>query len=87
MLQMKASAFISNGSLLLFVNNTVFLKGSDSGTIDLKEGAEYIVHWFVDAPPGSSYSVTISSPRAAQYQLTRILGKSGKDLNSFIFNT
>jgi hypothetical protein len=43
------------------------------------------VHWFVQSAPGSSYSITISSPREAQYQLTRALGKSGKDVGAFKF--
>jgi hypothetical protein len=84
---MTASTFIANGSLWLYVNNQIILQGSDSVTIELRDGEEYIVHWFVMATPGTSYSITISSPREAQYQLTKVVGRTGKDLNSFRFTT
>jgi hypothetical protein len=85
MVQMIASTFVADGSLWLYVDSKIIMKGSDSATVELNEGEEYIVHWFVEAAPGKSYSITISSPREAEFQLTRTLMPSGKDQGSFRF--
>jgi hypothetical protein len=82
-----ASTFIGSGSLWLYLDNKLIMQNSDSVTIELEEDTEYIVHWFVRGTPGNSYSITISSPREAQYQLTRTVVASGKDHGSFRFIT
>ncbi|MEO7991389.1 MAG: hypothetical protein ABI663_17690 [Chryseolinea sp.] len=79
MAKLVASTFIGNGSLWLYLDDKLIMQNSDTLTMELNEDEEYIVYWFVKGAPGSSYSITISSPREAQYQLTRVLGKSGKD--------
>jgi hypothetical protein len=85
MAKLVTSTFIGSGSLWLYLDNELIMQNSDTLTMELKEDAEYVVHWFVQSAPGSSYSITISSPREAQYQLTRALGKSGKDVGAFKF--
>lgn len=87
MVKMVASTFIANGSLMLYLNNELIMQNSDSTTVELEEGKEYIVHWVIKGTPGSSYSITISSPREAQYQLTRVVGRSGTNLGSYVFST
>jgi hypothetical protein len=86
MAKLVASTFIGSGSLWLYLDNELVMQNSDTLTLELEDNAEYIVHWFVKGAAGSSYSITISSPRDAQYQLTRILGRSGKDKGGFFFN-
>lgn len=83
--QLVVSTFTGSGSLWLYVDNQLILKDSDATRIDLDCNAEYIVFWYVKGPPGSSYSITISSPREAEYQLTKTLLASGKDQGSFRF--
>jgi len=85
MTKLVASTFVVGGSLWLYLDNKLILENSDSGTIELDSGLEYIVHWFVLGSPGTSYSITISSPREAQFQLTRTLTRSGKDNGGFRF--
>ncbi len=85
MAKLVASTFVSNGSLWLYLDNNVIIQNSDTLTMELEYDSEYIVHWFVKGTPGSSYSITISSPREAQYQLTRVFGKSGKGHGTFRF--
>ena len=85
MAKLVASTFIGNGSLWLFLDSNVIVCNSDMVTVDLKDDEEYIVHWFVQAAPGSSYSITISSPREAQFQLTRVVGESEKDFGGIQF--
>ena len=87
MTKLVASTFIGSGSLWLYIDNKLIVQNSESVTVDVKEGQEYFVHWFVQGIHGNSYSITISSPREAQFQLTRTLAASGKDLGSFRFGT
>jgi hypothetical protein len=88
MVRFTASTFISSGSLWLYLDNQVVMQNSDSVTAELEEGGvEYIVHWFVMGSPGTPYSITISSPRGAQFQLTKMLGVSGKDHGAYRFKT
>lgn len=83
--KLVVSTFTGSGSLWLYVDNQLILKDTNAASIDLDCNAEYIIFWFVKGPPGSSYSITISSPREAEYQLTKTLLASGKDEGSFRF--
>jgi hypothetical protein len=85
MAKFVASTFIGSGSLWLYLDNELVMQNSDTLTLELEDNAEYIVHWFVKGAAGSSYSITISSPREAQYQLTRVIGKTKKDFGTFKF--
>lgn len=85
MAKLVASTFIVNGSLWLYLDDKLIMQNSDSITLELGEEAEYVVHWFVKGVPGSSYSITISSPRDAQYQLTMLLSKGGKSYGAMKF--
>lgn len=86
MAKLIASTFIASGELWLYLDNKLIMQNSDSVTMELEEGQEYIVHWFVQGTPGSSYSITISSPKEAQYQLTRVVGRGGKNYGAIEFN-
>ena len=85
MAKLIASTFIASGELWLYLDNKLIMQNSDSVTMELEEGQEYIVHWFVQGTPGSSYSITISSPKEAQYQLTNTMKRSGKSYGCFNF--
>jgi hypothetical protein len=87
MAKLIASTFIASGELWLYLDNKLIMQNSDSVTVELEDDTEYIVHWFVQGTPGSSYSITISSPREAQYQLTGVITRSTKESNSFNFKT
>ena len=76
-----------NGSLWLFLDNDLIMENSDNVTMELNRDEEFVVYWFVSGTPGSSYTIAISSPRDAQLQLTRFIGKAGKDHGSFQFRT
>jgi hypothetical protein len=85
MAKLVASTFIGSGSLWLFLDDKLIIQNSEKQTIELNRGEEYIVHWFVKGTPGSSFSITISSPREAEFQLTRVIVVSGKDCGEFRF--
>jgi len=80
------SAFTGASSLWLYMDDMLILKESTEVTIELQSGSEYVMFWYVKGLPGSTYSITISSPREAEYQLTKTLLASGKDHGSFHFS-
>lgn len=83
--KLVVSAFTGASSLWLYMDNQLILKDSEAVTVNLESGADYVMFWYVEGPPGSTYSITISSPREAEYQLTKTLLSSGKDHGSFQF--
>jgi hypothetical protein len=87
MVKLVASTFISGGVLCLYLDNKLIIQNSDSVSVELEEGQEYVIHWFVQGTPGSPYSITISAPREAQFQLTRAMVKSKKDFGAYRFTS
>jgi hypothetical protein len=87
MVKIVVSTFISNGSLWLYLDHELIAKNSDSISVEVPEDKGYILHWFVSGNQGSSFSITISSPKDAQFQLTRALTHTGKDHGGFNFET
>lgn len=87
MTKMTASTFIGNGSLFLYLDNELIAKDSDSITLDIDENKEYIIHWFVKGVKGAPYTISISSPKEAEFQVTRRLAEAGKDIGSLYFAT
>ena len=85
MVKLEISTFISNGSLWLYLDNNIIVEGGETLTLPLNDDSEFVVHWFVRAPVGSSYSITISSPREANFQLTKGVGNGEKDFGAFVF--
>jgi hypothetical protein len=85
MAKLVASTFVGKGELWLYLDEKLIMRNNDTIELELEEGQEYVVHWFVKGEPGSSYSVTISSPKEAQYQLTRSMNKVGKDISGYRF--
>jgi len=85
MTKLVVSSFISKGTLLVYLDNVQIVEDAQVITMELEERIEYIIHWFVKGPPGNSYSITVSSPREAQFQLTRSIGHAGKGLGGFKF--
>ena len=87
MTQLVASTYLGKGVLYIYLDGQIIMKDCDNITLDLKENTDYVLHWFVDSVAGTSFSITISSPREAQFQLTRVLKNSGKDFGGFTFKT
>jgi hypothetical protein len=83
MTKMTASASVSNGSLWLFLDNELILKNSGVVNIELKDSGEHIVHWFVSGK--GTYTISVSSPKEAEFHLTKMLNSSGKEIDSFTF--
>ncbi|MBN8576743.1 MAG: hypothetical protein KF775_09165 [Cyclobacteriaceae bacterium] len=86
MIQLVASTFIAQGTLLVYLDNNLIIQNSDTVTVELEAGQEYILHWFVKGEVGSTFSITVSAPREAQFQLTRAISNAKKDLGTFRFS-
>jgi hypothetical protein len=85
MTKLIASTYTGAGTLTLYLDDQLIMQNSETMSMDLSEGETYIVHWFVKGSAGSSFSIIISSPREAQFQLTRVVGRSGKEHGCFHF--
>ena len=85
MSRLVASTFIDKGTIWLYLDDQLIANGSQSIDIELPDEEEFILHWLVKAPKGTTYSVSISSPKEAQYQLNKIIAKSEKDSGVFTF--
>ncbi len=84
--KLVVSAFTGASSFWLYMNNQLILKDSGEVIVDLESGTDYLMFWYVEGQPASAYSITISSPREAEYQLTKALRASGKDHGSLYFS-
>ena len=85
MRQFVASTSISKGSLWLYIDNNLITNNGEQIAVDLEVDGYHIVHWYIEGEPGGSYTITISSPRNAEFQLTKIVGPGGKDFGGFLF--
>ncbi len=85
MARLVASTFSGKSSLWLYLDNYLVLENSGNLALEIHDGTGFIVHWFVSGTPGDQYTITISSPREAEFQLTRGLNSSGKDHGGFYF--
>lgn len=79
------SAFSGSASLWLYLDQQLILHNSGVASVELEDDDDYVVSWFIAGPPGDTYSITISSPKEAEYQLTRNVIASGKDFGAYRF--
>lgn len=84
--KLVVSVYAGASTLWLYLDDQLILRDSSEATIELLPGSEYVVFWYVKGLPGSTYSICISSPREAEYQLTKTLLGSGKDHGSLLFS-
>jgi hypothetical protein len=88
MAKLVASAFAGTNMLWLYLDDKLIIENSsDVLTVELRDSEEFVIHWFVRGMAGSQYTITISSPKDAQFQLTRVIGRGGKDHGAFRFRT
>jgi hypothetical protein len=85
MAKLMISTFVGNGTLRLYLDDKTILHNSDTATVEINGEREYVIHWFVKGEADTSYSITISSPKEAEFQLTRSIRKGGKDWGGIKF--
>jgi|GEM_PF-1070381 hypothetical protein len=82
----RASTHVDGGSVSLRLDNAVINDGVGFCEIPLSKG-EHVVEWFVEGAAHGCYGITISSPVAAEFQLSKRLDASGRDFGGFKFTT
>lgn len=77
MKKLVVSAFVEKGEIHLILDGSpvaslfpVELELSDD---------EHVLQWYVDSPIGGQFTLSISSPKSAEMQLTKRLGRGEKD--------
>ncbi|WPR77684.1 hypothetical protein [Algoriphagus sp. NG3] len=79
------STFSEDGSIVLYLDDVEISLERGQIEISLETGDEYLLHWFVKGKPKSVFSVTVSSPRMAEFNLTKRLGLGGKEIGGYHF--
>jgi hypothetical protein len=82
---LRASTHIENGTIQLSLNNRVIVTGNERYEAELCKG-DYVIQWFVEGKPYTSFGITVSSPVTAEFQLIRRLDASGRDFGGFRFS-
>ncbi|GAB3219614.1 hypothetical protein J0A67_04790 [Algoriphagus aestuariicola] len=87
MVKLVVSTFALHGKIWLFLDEELISTGSSTRELELKIGESYVLHWVIKGNPGSTYSISVSSPREAQYLLTRVIGVGEKEFGGYKFST
>jgi hypothetical protein len=77
MRKLVAHAFVEKGTVQLHLDG-VALEGGYPIEVPLAEGP-HILQWYAESPAGGQFTISISSPKSAEMQLTKRLGKGEKD--------
>ncbi|RAI85569.1 hypothetical protein [Algoriphagus yeomjeoni] len=84
--KLVVSAFMEEGQIKLFLDGVEILHPSEyQASMELKPGESYCLHWFVKARFKSVFSITVSSPSAAEFKLTKRVGEPGKETDGYYF--
>lgn len=86
MIKLVASTFALKGSIWLFLDEELISKGNVVKEVELESGKSYLLHWVIKGEAGSTYSISVSSPKEAQYLLTSVIGGSEKDQGGYSFS-
>lgn len=84
MAKIRIAAYIERGSVVVRVNDVEVVSGGGTYEGDVRPGS-HVLQWYVASLSGTSYSISVSSPGEAEFQLTRKLGRTGKDFGGFEF--
>lgn len=84
--KLVVSAFLEEGIIKLLLDGKEILDpGQWQTSLDLKHGETYCLHWFIKAKTKSVFSITVSSPIAAEFRLTKQIGVAGKEIGGYYF--
>lgn len=87
MIKLVASTFALKGNIWLFLDEELISKGNTVREVELEEGKSYVLHWLMKGEIGDTFSISVSSPKEAQYLLTTVVGRSKKEFGGFKFST
>jgi len=84
---LRISTHIESGCISVRLNDERVLENTGNVEHEVKMNQDYVLQWYVHGRSGSSYSIVISKPGQAEFQLTRLLSEGGKDYGGFKFST
>ncbi|MCH6200422.1 hypothetical protein MMU07_12600 [Aquiflexum sp. LQ15W] len=76
MKKLIVSAFVEKGKIQLILDGDL-LPSVFPVEMELDD-EEHLLQWFVNSPTGGQFTLSISSPKSAEMQLTKRLGKGEK---------
>lgn len=77
MKKLVVSAFMEKGKVHLVLDGHA-LEAGFPNEVELDDRG-HVLQWYVESPHGGQYTISISSPKSAEMQLTKRLGKGEKD--------
>lgn len=85
MIKLVASTFSIKGSIWFYLDEELISDGNVIKDVELEPGKSYLLHWVIKGKAGSTYSISVSSPKEALYSLTSVIGESEKELGGYMF--
>lgn len=83
--RLVVSTFSEDGNIVLYLDDVEVSEQRDQIEISLEPGSEYLLHWFIKGKAKSVFSITVSSPRSAEYNLTKRICDGGKEIGGYHF--
>ena len=83
----RISTHVEDGYMAVRLNDSCITKNTGVCEVQIEMHTEYIVQWFVQGLKGCTYTIIISNPGEAEFQLTHKLGISGKEFGGYRFTT
>ncbi|WP_373520939.1 hypothetical protein [Aquiflexum sp.] len=77
MKKLVVSAFVERGQIQLILDGNPVIPQFPV-EMELSDD-EHVLQWYVESPIGGQFTLSISSPKSAEMQLTKRLGKGEKD--------
>ena len=77
MKKLVLSTFLESGYIQLYLNGKQVISSFPLEMI--LDDKLHVLQWYVESPNGGQFTLSISSPKSAEMQLTKRLGKGEKD--------
>lgn len=83
-MEFVASTFIEDGTLELSLDGRLVLSNSGKIQVELEKGF-HEVSWIVKGKIGTSYTISVSSPSAAEFHLSKVITENDFKTNLTTF--
>ncbi|MCV9385986.1 hypothetical protein [Reichenbachiella ulvae] len=89
MLKLELSTFVENGKIEISLNGELILEevGAKYLQLPILTGRDYKLGWTIRGQAGSAYSISISSPASAEFEMRKVIPKEEHETNYIQFNT
>lgn len=83
--EISISAKVSNGLIQIQINGNKIELIDDKQTVTIPRNEDHVLNWFVRAPTGASYSISITKPESIAFNHKAIIDSSRKDAGTYWF--